>query len=84
MEYSGARGKLIHQKNQKQKSRDTVPLKALILQAIFSTVGEGTMKPKVVISGKYSLLLLCRGIKVHIFKDLKIRLNYGLRRFFKI
>jgi hypothetical protein len=27
MEYSGAGGKLIHEKNQKQKSRDTVPLK---------------------------------------------------------
>jgi hypothetical protein len=26
MEYSGAGGKLIHEKNQKQKSRDTVPL----------------------------------------------------------
>ncbi len=26
MEYFGARGKLIHEKNQKQKSRDTVPL----------------------------------------------------------
>ncbi len=26
MQYSGAGGKLIHQKNQKQKSRDTVPL----------------------------------------------------------
>jgi hypothetical protein len=26
MEYSGAREKLIHEKNQKQKSRDTVPL----------------------------------------------------------
>jgi hypothetical protein len=25
----GAGGKLIHEKNQKQKSRDTVPLKAL-------------------------------------------------------
>ncbi len=27
MEYSGAGGKLIHEKNQKQKSLDTVPLK---------------------------------------------------------
>ncbi len=27
MEYSGAGGKLIHKKNQKQKSRDTVPLR---------------------------------------------------------
>jgi hypothetical protein len=27
MEYSGAWGKLIHEKNQKQKSRDTVPLR---------------------------------------------------------
>ncbi len=27
MVYSGAWGKLIHEKNQKQKSRDTVPLK---------------------------------------------------------
>jgi hypothetical protein len=27
MGYSGAGGKLIHEKNQKQKSRDTVPLK---------------------------------------------------------
>jgi hypothetical protein len=26
MGYSGAGGKLIHKKNQKQKSRDTVPL----------------------------------------------------------
>ncbi len=26
MQYSGAGGKLIHQKNLKQKSRDTVPL----------------------------------------------------------
>jgi hypothetical protein len=26
MRYSGAEGKLIHEKNQKQKSRDTVPL----------------------------------------------------------
>jgi hypothetical protein len=26
MGYSGAGGKLIHEKNQKQKSRDTVPL----------------------------------------------------------
>jgi hypothetical protein len=29
MEYSGAGGKLIHEKNQKQKSRDTVPLNGL-------------------------------------------------------
>ncbi len=27
MGYSGAGGKLIHEKNQKQKSRDSVPLK---------------------------------------------------------
>ncbi len=27
MEYSGAGGKLIREKNQKQKSRDTVPLR---------------------------------------------------------
>jgi hypothetical protein len=29
MGYSGAGGKLIDEKNQKQKSRDTVPLKGL-------------------------------------------------------
>jgi hypothetical protein len=31
MEYSGAGGKLIHEKNQKQKSRDTVPLSIFYL-----------------------------------------------------
>ncbi len=29
MEYSGAGRKLIHEKNQKQKSRDTLPLRKM-------------------------------------------------------
>ncbi len=29
MGYSGAGGKLIHEKNQRQKSRDTVPLRII-------------------------------------------------------
>ncbi len=33
MGYSGAGGKLIHEKNQKQKSRDTVPLSSLLRQS---------------------------------------------------
>ncbi len=37
MEYSGAGGQLIHEKNQKQKSRDTVPL---------SKCNSKTTKPK--------------------------------------
>jgi hypothetical protein len=40
MEYSGAGGKLIHEKNQKQKSRDTVPLK------IGVSLGLGVLKKK--------------------------------------
>jgi hypothetical protein len=35
MGYSGAGGKLIHEKKQRQKSRDTVPLKRKFFDALF-------------------------------------------------
>ncbi len=39
MEFSAARGKLIQEKNQKQKSRDTVPLLNFVLTNPFSISG---------------------------------------------
>ncbi len=35
MEYSGAEGKLIHEENQRQKSRDTVPLKPCLKRIVY-------------------------------------------------
>ncbi len=35
MGYSGAGGKLIHEKKQKQKSRDTVPLNQFVVFCLF-------------------------------------------------
>ncbi len=35
MGYSGAGGKLIREKNQRQKSRDTVPFKGKVFDALF-------------------------------------------------
>ncbi len=37
MGHSGAGGKLIHKNNQKQKSRDTVPLNALLIKDVGRT-----------------------------------------------
>jgi hypothetical protein len=50
MGYSGAGGKLIHEKNQRQKSRDNVPLNVLYCTAcVFKNIPQ---RPK----GKKSLL----------------------------
>ncbi len=43
MGYSGAKGKLLHEKNQRQKSRDTVPLKGKVYDVLFfSLQHQGT------------------------------------------
>jgi hypothetical protein len=59
MVYSGALGKLIHEKNQKQKSRNTVPLRMENLRFLQSYNKEKSTH-EVRVQCPWSMLLRCK------------------------